>query len=321
MTLKPKHHKIEFTGLGIAERMDVCKARMIRAFNREWRASRSRERAYDSGISSLERSIRRFDITNPRVRKGLLGELVYYYQRFTEHSLTPVTASGHHFDFSGVINKRPAGVDVTTNPDYKSPENFQEISELYSDEMDYYVAVVDPDNRESRSYPLLLPICDDGTVGHFILIIEETELESLGGPAMGLSDRQLLVRYNPSAGDDVGALEKVIATWNFIVTRPASTYHEIMGAAHSPEIYRSPKEAMQEYDQFASSLAADFRQESGLILSGIAESESEYIKPQDEEDWLTRLYWTHEHKYVRTRVGKPLEVLDFNIAGIAYDLY
>src|SRR6266540_2712570 len=132
MSPGPPNPGTQYKSLGITERMDVCKARMIRAFNHEWLSSRNRERAYSSGFSTLERAIERFKITNPRVRMGLVGELVYYYQKFKEHHLTPITASGHHFDFAAIINGRPAGVDVSTNPAYKRPEKFQEVREAFS---------------------------------------------------------------------------------------------------------------------------------------------------------------------------------------------
>lgn len=179
---------------------------------------------------------------------------------------------------------------------------------------------MDLEPLNTNIYPLLLPRCDEGQTGHFVLVIFETELESLLGPSGMLSDRQMLVKYNPFAQDDDSAVEKVQREWNFIITNPSQYYEQLMHDARYPEIYPDVKLAMDDFDKFGAGLAFEFKRECSFIISAIATLEREYHKPMDDEEWVTRLNWVHPHLFVRKALGNPLSDLEHNIAGVAYEM-
>lgn len=304
-------------GLGFVDKYEVCKRRAISAFNIEYRKTHRKEHSYKFAKDVLARCIKRNDIKNPRATAGLNAELLFYYLSFQSHQLGPEMAAGLKSDFRGIIRNEPAKIDVTTNPDYKDPNNFKGIRSEFQSGWKYYIGVVDPSELKRKVYPLLLPVCDDNNIGHFVLVIEDTTIETLGGETGPLSDRQVLIQYNPMAEDDESAIEKVVAEYNCIITKP-NYYHDDL-FSQTDEIY-SHREARRIFRNFMEGLAFEFRKESNLVLSAIIQSEWEMTSKHN-GDWITRAYWVHPHQYVKGRIGKTLEMLDHNIAGVVYDYY
>ena len=252
-------------------------------------------------------------ITNTNAIKGLRAELLYYYFAFNEQSLRAESAVGLHADFSGKILGRNAAIDVTTAPHYKNPEEYLEVKEAFGNNWDYYIGVVDLKNEDIEKYPLLLPRCDDGNRGHFILVLFDSESPTFEGQ----SDQQMLLKYNPNAYDDDSSLEKIVQKWDYMVTSPAF-HHKIMESEERYDELLDPPEAEIEFDRFGGNLAYEFRKESGVVISAIACVEQEYYKPTDRVDWVTRLYWVHPHYSVRRALGNPLQNLIHNVGGVAY---
>ena len=54
---------------------------------------------------------------------------------------------------------------------------------------------------------------------------------------------------------------------------------------------------------------------TNCILSAVVASEWYWIN-KDDGEWVTRLYWVHPHQYVRETLGKPMDILDYNVAGV-----
>ncbi|MCJ7455750.1 hypothetical protein MUP07_03275 [Candidatus Bathyarchaeota archaeon] len=305
-------------GLGFVDKGDLCKRRAIDAFNREWKSTKDRQKAYDTAAQSMEACIERLGIVNKGAITGLRAELLYYSMEFDSQKLVPESAAGLHSDFRAIIRNRPAAIDVTTTPDYKDPDLFMQVKQAFGKSWDYYVGVIDLKNPQVQMYPLLLPRCEDGHLGHFVLVIETED------PSSSVSERQMLLRYNPYAPDDDTAVEKVQASWNFIVSNPSAVWDDITSDySYYEEQDRSRMERfmMRDLLRYSSGLAYEFKQESGFNLSAIVTCEARvFHKPIHEVIWETRLWWVHPHSFVRRILGKPLTDLEHNIAGVAYDL-
>lgn len=281
--------------------------------NHEWKLSKNRTKAYEKAKEAIESSIKRLSIVNKGAITGLRAELLYYFLEFDRQRLVPEPAVGLHSDFRAIIRQRPAAIDVTTTPNYKDPDQFMRVREAFGKDWDYYVGVIDLKNPDAKTYPLLLPICEDGSKGHFILVLETEEYEYT-------SDRQMLVRYNPYAQDDDDALEKVQASWNYIVSNPAMVWKDCQDDYSDIHDESYARLVLRDFLGFGSGMAHEFKQESGFIISAIVTCEREYYKPLDQEDWVTRLWWVHPHSFVKGTLGKQFGELEHNIAGVAYDL-
>jgi hypothetical protein len=103
-----------------------------------------------------------------------------------------------------------------------------------------------------------------------------------------------------------------------VTTYPDSLYKEIMDDALHPEIYSSRREATREFQRFMSSEAFGFRKVSDIILSAIVGLDWKFLT-KDEGEWVSTSYWVHPRRYIRQRIGKPLGVLDHNVAAVVYE--
>jgi hypothetical protein len=307
--LKHKRRSKAPIGLGFVDKGDICKRRTIDAFNREWKKSKNRNRAYERAEQILENNIDRLSIENKGAITGLMAELLYYSREFKSQHLSPESAAGFHSDFRGIIRNKPSAIDVTTTPAYKESNEFMQVKEAFGAKWNYFVGVVDLQAPSSTMYPLLLPRCDDGSLGHFILVVETDEPEEY------ISERQLLVRYNPNAGDDDPSLDKIQETWDFTISNPSKVCDDLF--VDYGDI-SDTKWIREKFSKYASGLAHEFKQESGFILSAIVTCEAEYLKHSDQPEWSTRLWWVHPHAYVRRTLGRPFMDLAYNVAGVAY---
>ncbi len=297
--------------LSAIEKAELCKRHSITIFNNSWKKEKDIQKAYDSSLSALERSIERVNLINSNQIKGLQAELLFYKENFQKFGLHSVFASGTHADFTGVINKKPTAFDVTTNPSVKEKSKFQEIKENQGNLWDYYIGLVDLETKVIETNSLLLPICNDNSTGHLILItLEDSEFEEV-------SDSQVLVRYNPEAGDDDDALEETIGNFTYKIQNPATYYDEIM---------ESPTEILPEgvgekiFNSYCNNLVKTFHRESGLMISAIVSSKHVfYDRHLRDERWESRIFWSHPHQFIRKTIGNPQDNLIHNIAGIAND--
>lgn len=305
-------------GLGFVDKAEICKRRAIAAFNLELSKTHSREHAFECAKARLENCIERNNVRNKGAITGLNGELLFYFLSFDSYQLSPEMAAGLRTDFRGIVQNEPSAIDVTTDLRHKEPAIFKKIFPEFQSNWKYYIGVVELSRPSFEIYPLLLPVCNDRNVGHFVLVIEETTQRSLGGPTGALSDRQVLVHYNPMAEDDETAIEKVVAEYNYIITKPSYYYDELMSEV--PEIY-SRDVAKRSFRDFVECLAFEYRKESGLVLSAVVEVKFARALRAEEGSWETFVYWSHPHNYVKRRIGKAFEILEHNIAGVVYDDY
>ncbi len=305
-------------GLGFVDKAEVCKRQAIAAFNLEWSRTHSREHAFESAKVILENCIERNNIRNKGAITGLNGELLFYYLSFDSYQLSPEMAAGLRTDFRGIVQNEPSAIDVTTDLRHKEPAIFKKIFPEFQSNWKYYIGVVELSRPSFEIYPLLLPVCNDRNVGHFVLVIEETTQRSLGGPAGALSDHQVLVHYNPMAEDDETAIEKIVAEYNYIITKPSYYYDELM--IEDLEIY-GPDVVKRRFRDFVEDLAFEYRKISDLVLSAIVEVKYAPAPRSEEGSWETFVYWSHPHDYVKRRIGKAFGILEHNIAGVVYDDY
>jgi hypothetical protein len=294
---------------------------MLQEFNSAWKNSRDGEVAYEKAQIALKKALARYQITNRRPIAGLEAELFYYYKMFRKQHLRAESASGLHTDFTGILKRKSVAIDVTTSLKYKKAENFIEVREAFGKKWEYYIGLVDLKDKTAELNPLMLPVCEDGNAGHFILLTFLTERESLGGGESGLSDYQMLIRYNPYAQDDDTSLEKIERSWNYIIHHPAHFEQFAPEEDLEGQSYYFPRQAQKATfaEQEGKRIAAHFRLESGYILSGIASLEEEYFKPADRTEWVTRLYWVHPHKEIKSILGNPMDTLIHNVGGVAWN--
>jgi hypothetical protein len=298
---------------------------MLRAFLNSYKKFSNRERAFEAGKRSLKHSIASLGIFNKYQIMGLYGELIYFYRLFVEQDLTAEMAIGYKSDFRGRIADRPSAVDVTTNPLYKESE-FAEIKGGTQKGWDYYLGLVNIKEADSELYPLLLPVCKAGEIGHFILVIESGSPSSMN--LWGESaDREYVIKYNPnSGGDESDAIERVCYTYDYIVDKPSSIRKKVIEsytdwAISEPNSPRLKKLVERDVQGSFDNLISHFHRESGLMISAIIESVEQYSWKDEEPYWVTRQFWVHPHQYIRRSLGKPEEIMDFNIAGYIHDHY
>ena len=271
--------------------MDVCKSRMIISYNKEFAKSRDQEKALQAGLENLNANAMSLGIDSiSRMMAGLVGELRYYSAKRLEEHLIPASASGSHVDFTGVVRNRPAAIDVTTSPSYKDPTKTGKVSKIKNDVYDYYIGVVEKKEDPSIT-PFLLPICDDGSLGHFVLVVLESDTETLAGR----SDYQALVRYNPSADDADSAIEKVEETYRYDTDYPSTLMADLNSDFDESDARWAAKqkiEAAKTFDRFMYHDAQFFKRESGLVLSAIVTHEWEWYS-KDEGEYATHVAWVH----------------------------
>ena len=302
-------------GIGFVDKAEICKRRAVTAFNKEFAVSNNREKAYEKSTNSLERCIYTNSIKNPRAVAGLKAELLYYYFNFDSQHLAAESASGLHSDFRAVINGIPSAIDVTTNPLYKENQKFQKIENNSDDPWKYFVGVVDLNNVDAKTYPLLLPRCKDGHLGHFILATYDADSKPFAG--IPVSDTQILIKYNPYASDDDSSVEEIINSWNFIITQPARNFEDDLMV----ETWIPPKSRLNETQSYktllkvGSKVAYEFKRESGFIISAIVSLTN--TDPVNDGQVVSRFDWVHPHPYVRNTLGKPLDYMGHNVVEIA----
>ncbi len=294
--------------------MDLCKSRMIISFNREFARSRDQEKAFQAGLDDLNTNALALGITSSkRMMAGLVGELRYFAAKHFEEHLIPASASGSHVDFTGLIRKRAAAIDVTTSPRYKDPNKVKKAARVKDDAYDYYIGVVEKRGDPTIS-PFLLPVCDDGNLGHFILVVLESDTETL----RGRSDYQALVRYNPYAEDADNALEKVEETYRFDTDYPGTLLADLTSDIDDADPNWAAKqriEAAKTFDRFMFQDAQFFKRESGLVLSAIVTHEWRWFS-KDVGDYETEVAWAHPNGYIRSAIGRKGSTLDYDIAGV-----
>lgn len=303
----------EKPGLSAIEKGEACKRATIDIFNRNWKKYRDIEIAYERALTSLGNAIEKHEITNQSQLNGVNAELIFYRNYFQTYKLRPESASGLHSDFAGIYNGKPSVFDVTTNISSKSDNKFQEISESFGDDWDYYLALVDLEKSKIEMSNLILPICKDGTIGHFMLILFDSDTKSLAE----CSDSQMLVKYNPKAGDEDDAIEEVISDFNYILEQPEMSLKNL-----TPDDDFEIRNPFEDFKKSWTHTANHFRRESGYLISSIVSLKEVFYgyKMQDSR-WETRKYWVHPHNYIKKSIGDEFDDLDHNIAGVAYEQY
>jgi hypothetical protein len=303
-------------GLNIVEKMDVVKSRMIKAYHRSLKKGSNKDQAFEDARKLLYKSAGDLALESRTMLAGLEGELWYYSEKRQGQQLKPASATGSHVDFLGMIDGKPAAIDVTTNAFYKEGKVLEAPSE--GPGFKYYVGLVNHDDKDLDTYPLLLPRCKDGSLGHFVLAVFESETVSLSG----MSDSQVLLRYNPQAETDDEAVDEVLENYNYVMPDPGVTLTEMAadeeednGAVHwksTPSF-----QTMQEYTRSMSGDARFFKKETGFILSAIVTSDYDWFT-KDDGEWVTKTAWIHPDPYIKSVFHDPLSIMNYNIAGVVY---
>lgn len=334
LLVKDSSSKIRPVGLGFVDKAEICKRRAITAFNAEWKISRDRTRSYECASEVLERAIKTLSIVNKGAITGLRGELLYYSLEFKTQHLAPESAAGFHSDFRGIIHHQPSAIDVTTMPAYKDADEFVEVKNAFGKKWGFYIGVVDLKSPGSALYPLLLPRCEDGNMGHFVLIIDVDDPKLIDEYTLDDtcidSTRQMLVTFNPYADDAENAIESVKKTWRHRMTSPSWFWEALLEeyvAGASPAGYTrdasynwKKPELVEEYSR----LEYEFRHDTGYMISAIVsrDTRKEFGAPFGMVtigEYDTRLWWVHPHAFVRRMIGKPLDKMKLDIARVAHD--
>lgn len=307
---------IDKNRINSVEKYEICKERMLKAFIKSYSKNNDEKKAYNKGKEAIKRNIKNLNLNFRKQIIGLYGELNYFYRCFKEQQLSAEMAIGYKGDFRGLINERPAIIDVTTNPVYKDINLFEEVDGELINGWDYYVGVVDIKNEESLIHPLLLPYCSDGELGYFILIFETTDINmyNLWGEN---SDCQYIIRYNPnSGGDEMDAIDEILFSYDYILGKPSKIERYIRDQYDLSEPFdKEIEENIQsEYIDYLNRLVYDFKKESGLMISALVEL-SEHWWNKDDFDLETKIFWSHPHKFIRSKIGIEDEILDYNIAN------
>ncbi len=90
---------------------------------------------------------------------GIEAELIFYDEYKDLYKLVPSLDCGDKTDLSGLINDKPARIDVTTNFDFKKekkPDYEQYIIQGWT----FWIVEVNPKTKECRFLPLHFPRCN-----------------------------------------------------------------------------------------------------------------------------------------------------------------
>ena len=304
------------TGLNAIEKAELSKRHMLDIFNRNWKKEKNVQNAYDRASKALANEIKRHSITNTRQIAGLKAELFFYKECFETFQLRPEFASGFHADFSGIVNGNPAAFDITTNANVKDASQFKEITDNFRNEREYYLGLVDMETTKVDLNPLTLPICYDKEIGHFMLIMVDSDTESLWAN----SDEQFLIRYNPKAKDSDSAIEKIIGHYDYLINNPSTILDDLQSELTGEDTRElEVQEMWNNFDSFCHGIVNHFRRESGFVISSIVSSKYVYENKYVPDRYETRKYWVHPHKFIQRSIGTAHQALNHDIAGIIDD--
>ena len=302
--------------LNAIEKAELSKRHMLDIFNRNWKKEKNVQNAYDKAAKSLASAIKKHGIANTSQIAGLEAELFFYKECFETFQLRPESASGFHADFSGIVNGNPAAFDITTNADVKDASKFKEITDNFRNEREYYLGLVDMKTTKVDLNPLTLPICDDGEIGHFMLVLVDSDTESLWPN----SDEQLLIRYNPEAKDSDSAIEKIIGQYNYLISNPSTILDDLQSELTREDIREfEVQEMWNNFDSFCHGIVNHFRRESSFVISSIVSSKYVYENKYVPDRYETRKYWVHPHKFIQKSIGTAHQALNHDIAEIIDD--
>jgi RNase P/RNase MRP subunit p29 len=65
-------------------------------------------------------------------------------------------------------------------------------------------------------------------------------------------------------------------------------------------------------------VALFFRKLSGLTISAVVDTSTEMIGYKDNIVDVTKQFWVHPHQYIRRKIGKQGEVMDYDIASYVH---
>ena len=304
------------TGLNAIEKAELCKRHMLDIFNRNWKKEKNVQNAYDKASMSLTNAIKRHGLTNTRQIAGLKAELFFYQYHFETFQLRPESAAGFHADFSGIVNGNPAAFDITTNANVKDASQFKEITDNFKNEREYYLGLVDMETTKVDLNPLTLPICNDGEIGHFMLVMVDSDTELLWAH----SDEQFLIQYNPKAEDNDSAIEEIIEHYNYLINRPSRILDDLQSELTGDDTREGEVQVMwNNFDSFCHGIVNHFRRESGVVISSIVSSKYVYENKYVPDRYETRKYWVHPHKFIQRSIGMAHQALDHDIAEIIDD--
>ena len=303
----------------VVEKYELCKERMLRTFITQFNKTENKQSAYKKAKDVIRTFTSSKELSNPNQILGIYAELAYFYKTFDTQQLTAEMAIGYNADFRGQILGRPSAIDVTTNPYFKDKRHRHEkIRGRLQNGWDYYIGVVDIRKTESELYPLMLPVCDDDNLGFFVLVYGDNGASSTN--AFGtLSDTQYLVKYNPfKGGNESDAIEEVVSTYNYILTRPEEIIREV-NDYYRMDSYDVPQETINEIETEINNhfdgIARVFRKESGLTISAIVDLQTHMFGNKDNIDDVSTQFWVHPHEYIRKNIGEPGEIMDYDIAN------
>jgi hypothetical protein len=256
-------------------------------------------------------------------KKGLISEVIYYYLYRKEQRLEPSRVRIDKYfkaDFKGrdPVNGKPILIDVTTNPYPKLKKaKTGELKEILSDlrflgsNFLYRVAVFDPTSGHHELKPLMLPVHDEGYVGHYIIQLEPDKKDV----SLVEMDAYILIVYlddplNPSKAIDA----EHIRSYMFFLGQVLELdilLHEFEGFEEAGE----NKEKLVAEDR--SEIAYFARKEIGIIPSAVFDLEYIITGKNGEGYWDYMVTWTHPLPSIKKVFGALLEptLVDLSITG------
>ena len=211
---------------------------------------------------------------------GLKAELIVYEEERDRLSLSPGLDAGVKADFSGIRNGAAVYIDVTTNLDYKSLNDYYDV--IRRGNRRYEIALVDT-NRESIEFiPLRFPLCPIcGQFAHYVLMMDRPE----SGAYFFASESQDLVRCCVYCGTMVP-----VSNFDYLVDSPL---YSLTTALEDEETLPQNFDQTTFLQSESVPVVTFFEKVSGLMLSGLTDEETIFDPRNDEEEIAAKLIWKH----------------------------
>lgn len=215
------------------------------------------KRGYASALKLLSQKYAKELSRNCHV--GLQAELYFYHAERERLDLVPALDCGDATDFSGIIDRQHARIDVTTNPKFKSLLNY----EKYAHKGDpYYIAVYDMKYREVLLLDINFPFCKQCGGCLFPIIVFQKSLSlRIGGPTFSLELWEVCSRFPGEHHREMTA-SLVIEPGT-----PSKVPHQLQEMILDDFMMqtRLTKEEIYKYNMIATFLKKDFESQVTLI--------------------------------------------------------
>jgi len=292
--------------------------RSYQLYDEELRKTGNDETALATTLSYIEEEFKQERYTRHNsFKKGMVAEVMYYHLFRKEQKLEPSPIRIDKFfkaDFGGrdPATNKPILIDVTTNPYPKLKKaRTGELKEVLSEfrffeslglKLQYRIAVFDPNSESYELSPLMLPIHNEGYVGHYIVELEP-DYKDLGLVEM---DAYLFVVYlddplNPSEAIDA----EHIRSYMFF---PGEVLELDTLIWELEELEYESKMNLEELvAEDRSSIAYFIRKEIGIIPSAVLDFNYIITGRNGEGYWDYIVTWIHPLREIKKTFGTLLK--------------